>query len=78
MSRVTLFPLIVAAVFTLGCIGIHSARRHPDAVTVALLLLLGFVASVYVGQFTQLDAHHPAWQHEASKSWTEQLAYPMM
>lgn len=78
MSRVTLFPLILAAVFTLGCIGIHSARRHPDAVTLALLLLLGFVASVYVGRVTQLDARHPAWQHEASRPWTEQLPYPMM
>jgi hypothetical protein len=78
MSRVTLSSLVLAAVFTLGCIGIHSARRHPDAVTVALLLLLAVVASVYVGRHTELDAPHLTWQYEASQPWIEQLPYPMM
>ncbi len=49
MSGGMLGSLALAAVFTLGCFGIHSARRHPDAVTIGLFLLLGLLASLYVG-----------------------------
>jgi hypothetical protein len=78
MSRETLLPLILAAVFTVGCFSIHSARRHPDAVTLALVLLLGFLATLYVGQSVHVDARHPAWQHEASHLWTPPAAHPTM
>ncbi|ACB24461.1 hypothetical protein ABID82_002309 [Methylobacterium sp. PvP062] len=64
MSGDMLGPLVLAAVFTLGCLSIHSARRHPDAVTIGLLLLLGLLATLYVGQHVGLDARHPTWQHE--------------
>jgi hypothetical protein len=78
MSRITLTPMILAAVFTLGCVSIHSARRHPDAVTLALLLLLGFLATLYVGQHGSLDARHPAWQHEAIHPWIQPPPHPTM
>lgn len=78
MSRETLVPLALAAAFTLGCVSIHSARRHPDAITLALLLLLGFLATLYVGQHVTLDARHPAWQHEASHPWVPPPAHPTM
>jgi prepilin signal peptidase PulO-like enzyme (type II secretory pathway) len=78
MSRETLVPLVLAALFTLGCITIHAARRHPDAVTLALFLLLGFLAVVYVGQHTRLDARHLNWQHEAFDLRQPLPTYPMM
>ncbi|MEE7447602.1 hypothetical protein MRF4_07105 [Methylobacterium radiotolerans] len=78
MSRDTLGPLILAAVFTLGCFSIHRARRHPDAVTFGLLLLLGFLATLYVGQHVGLDARHPAWQHEASQLKPPPSSHPTM
>jgi hypothetical protein len=78
MSRETLVPLALAAAFTLGCVSIHSARRHPDAITLALLLLLGFLATLYVGQHVTVDARHPAWQHEASHPWVQPPAHPTM
>lgn len=78
MSRETLVPLVLAAAFTLGCVSIHSARRHPDAITLALLLLLGFLATLYVGQHVTLDARHPAWQHEASHPSVPPPAHPTM
>jgi hypothetical protein len=78
MSRETLVPLILAGLFTLGCVGIHRARRHPDAVTLGLVLLLGLLATVYVGQHVALDARHPSWQHEASHPLVPLPAHPMM
>ena len=58
MTRDTFLPLALAAGFTLGCVGIQSARRHPDAVTLVLVLLLGLVASAYVGRLSQLQPPH--------------------
>ena len=78
MSRDTLVSLVLAAAFTLGCVGIHGARKHPDAVTLALILLLGFLATVYVGQHVTLDARHPTWQHEASHPWVPPASHPTM
>ncbi|GJE12325.1 MULTISPECIES: hypothetical protein [Methylobacterium] len=78
MSRDMLVPLVLAAVFTLGCVSIHGARKYPDAMTLALLLLLGFLATVYVGQHVQLDARHPTWQHEASDLKIPLPAHPVM
>ncbi|MGH1574313.1 hypothetical protein ACRAWG_31285 [Methylobacterium sp. P31] len=78
ISRDTLLPLVLAAVFTLGCVSIHGARKHPDAVTLALILLLGFIATVFVGQHVRLDARHPTWQHEASDLRIPPTDFPMM
>ncbi|XYD10097.1 hypothetical protein R1A27_06150 [Methylobacterium sp. NMS12] len=78
MSSDALGPLVLAAVFTLGCLSIHSARRHPDAVTLGLLLLLGLLATLYVGQHVGLDAHRPTWQHEALHGETEPASHPTM
>ena len=78
MSREMIVPLVLAALFTVGCVGIHAARRHPDAVTLALLLMLGFLAAVYVGQHTRLDARHPNWQHEAFDPQQPLRTHPMM
>jgi hypothetical protein len=78
MSRETLVPLVLAAVFTLGCVSIHGARRYPDAVTFALLLLLGLLATVYVGRHAPLDARHPTWQHEASDLHRPPPELPLM
>jgi hypothetical protein len=78
MSRDTLVSLGLAAAFTLGCVGIHGARKHPDAVTLALVLLLGFLATVYVGRHVTLDARHPTWQHEASHPWIPPASHPTM
>ncbi|MDN3574664.1 hypothetical protein [Methylobacterium longum] len=78
MWREMIVPLVLAAFFTLDCVSIHAARRHTDAVTLALLLLLGFLAAVYVGQHTRLDARHPNWQHEAFDLQQPLRTHPMM
>ena len=78
MPRDTLLPLALAAGFTLGCIGIQSARRHPDAVTIVLVLLLGLVASAYVGQLSQLHGPRTATALEASHVWTPLLTHPSL
>lgn len=78
MTRDTLLPLALAAGFTLGCIGIQSARRHPDAVTMVLFLLLGLVASAYVGHLSQLHGPRTAATLEASHMWTPLLTHPSL
>ncbi|SEH28963.1 hypothetical protein SAMN02799627_00078 [Methylobacterium sp. 13MFTsu3.1M2] len=78
MSGGMLGSLALAAVFTLGCFGIHSARRHPDAVTIGLFLLLGLLASLYVGRHVGPDAHHPTWQHEALYRESAPTSHPTM
>ena len=78
VARNTLVPPVLAALFTLGCTNIHAARRQRDAVTLAHLLLLGFLAAVYVGQHTRLDARHLNWQHEVSELRQPLPAHPMM
>lgn len=78
MSRDTVLPLALAAGFTLGCIGIQGARRHPDAVTLVLVLLLGLVASAYVGRLGQLHNPRMAERAEASHIWTPLLTHPTL
>lgn len=78
MSRDTVLPLVLAAGFTLGCIGIQSARRHPDAVTLVLVLLLGLVASAYVGRISQLHPPRTGETAEASHVWTPLLTHPTL
>ncbi|GEP12235.1 hypothetical protein [Methylobacterium gnaphalii] len=69
MSDGTLLSLALAAFFTVGCLSIHRARRYPDAVTLGLLLLFGFLGTIYLSQHVKLDGRHPAWQLEAAEPW---------
>ncbi|MGV7033008.1 hypothetical protein [Methylobacterium symbioticum] len=78
MSRDTVLPFALAAGFTLGCIGIQSARKHPDAVTLVLVLLLGLLASAYVGRLGQLNPPRNADALEASHVWTPLLLHPTL
>ncbi|GJD55851.1 hypothetical protein [Methylobacterium dankookense] len=78
MSRDTVLPFALAAGFTLGCIGIQSARKHPDAVTLVLVLLLGLLASAYVGRLGQIHAPRHAEAMEASHVWTPLLMHPTL
>ena len=78
MTRDTFLPLVLAAGFTLGCVGIQSARRHPDAVTLVLVLLLGLVASAYVGRLSQLQPPRATATTEAAHQWTPLLLHPTL
>ncbi len=75
MSRDTLIPLLLAAGFTLGCIGIHSARRYTDTVTLVLVLLLGFVASLHVGRHAHVSGHRTAEHAGPNHNWIAELTY---
>lgn len=78
MTHEALIPLALAAGFMFGCIGIHSARRHPDAVAVTLILLLGLCATLYIGRHAHLSGYRTAEHAGPDHDWTAQLRRPML
>lgn len=78
MSHEALIPLALAASFMLGCIGIHRARRYPDAVALALILLLGVVASLYISRHAHLNGYRTAEHAGSDHDWTAHLRRPTL
>ncbi|MDQ0520027.1 hypothetical protein [Methylobacterium gregans] len=68
--------LVLAAGFTLGCLGIHRARRHPDAIALTLISLLGLTATLYVGRHAHVSGHRTAEHAGPDHNWTAELRRP--
>lgn len=78
MSHEALISLALAAGFTLGCLGIHRARRHPDAVALTLILLFGLLATLYIGRYAHMNGHRTAEHAGPDHNWTAELKPRML